>query len=603
MLTADLLKSKPVQPEVTKAQGELQTALTNKPEMAEKLNTQLGELGHKTIDELYDHMVRGGKLDHEALDQLDTEVADYLYAKARDHQQALEVLNAASHKDTKGEVDVPKDVADHAEGPTAAVKEILKNGNERQRAAAKLDGLTSAAPETFLRKAYTGMLSDPFSVIGDGIKFAKDWFKTLNYYIQTGGPEVKEFGSKAHQLEANIKKMETETMKTFWLDDEGKMTSKYVDALKSPAVKSALDKWIDVNMKRGQATNEVVMVSPDDPTVAKALKGLSEEQKADVTALMNRVVSSNKVNAAQTAGENGKYRGGRGARILNPVMGLKTVHNVAISKAVMDMMSRPEDPMAAQQGQMALQRIFDLSPEKVGEIQDHFKDALEKINEESAHFEANPAQVTQEQYGKWDVTYKKNGREYFTRVDTRAAAQGLGDQIVDIRRNESDGDTPVDYRAKVAGGAREPMRWIDNHCERPKKNAAYWSRALFKAQTKMLLESSEISTRPDLQRMINMHSENMLMPDPEAGKMMSRLASTWYLGGNFASAVVNGTQMFTRGAAEMTRLTGNPIQSFKNVLAAVREVGEVGLGQSKWRGPDHEWLMDKYRAGQVGLGV
>jgi hypothetical protein len=248
---------------------------------------------------------------------------------------------------------------------------------------------------------------------------------------------------------------------------------------------------------------------------------------------------------------------------------------VAISKAVMDMMSRPEDPMTAQQGQMALQRIFDLSPEKVGEIQDHFKDALEKINEESAHFEANPAQVTQEQYGKWDVTYKKNGREYFTRVDTRAAAQGLGDQIVDIRRNDSDGDTRVDYRAKVAGDARESIRWMDNHMSGVKQNAAYWSRALFKAQTKMLLESSEISTRPDLQRMINMHSDNMLMPDPEAGRMMTKLASTWYLGGNFASAVVNGTQMFTRGAAEMTRLTGNPISSFKNVMAAVREVGGV----------------------------
>jgi hypothetical protein len=132
MLTEDLLKSKPVQPEVTKAQGELQGALTAKPEMAEKLNAQLGELGHPTIDALYDHMVRGGKLDHEALDQLDTEVADYLYAKARDHQQALEVLNAASHRDTQGDVDVPKDVADHTEGPTAAVKESLKNGNERQ---------------------------------------------------------------------------------------------------------------------------------------------------------------------------------------------------------------------------------------------------------------------------------------------------------------------------------------------------------------------------------------------------------------------------------------------------------------------------------------
>ena len=96
-----------------------------------------------------------------ALDQLDTEVANYLYAKARDHQQTLDVLNAAAHKDVKA--DVPAgDVADHTGVPTIAVKEILKNGNERQiRAAAKLDGLTSVTPATFLSKLYNGWLADP----------------------------------------------------------------------------------------------------------------------------------------------------------------------------------------------------------------------------------------------------------------------------------------------------------------------------------------------------------------------------------------------------------------------------------------------------------
>ena len=212
-------------------------------------------------------------------------------------------------------------------------------------------------------------------------------------------------------------------------------------------------------------------------------------------------------------------------------------------------MSHPEDPNLVQQGQMALQRIFNLSPEKVGEIQDHFKEALEKINEERAHFEANPAQVTQEMYGKYDVTYQKNGREYFTRVDTQAAAQGLGDRIIDIRRNDSDGDTPVDYRAKVAGGAREPTMWFDNHYTSVKKNAAYWSRALFKAQTKLLRDSAEISQRPDLQRFVDMHEANMMTPDPVMGRGMTKAASMWYLGGNVASSLVNGTQMFTRGAA------------------------------------------------------
>jgi hypothetical protein len=602
MLTEDLLKSKPVQPEVTKAQGEMQTAITGSPEAQERLKGRLDELGHANIDEWYNALVRGGHFDHEALDQLDTEVADYLYAKARDHQQTLDVLNAAGHKDIKADVPV-EDIGEYTEGPTSAVKEVLKNGEGRARAAAAADGMTSIVPATFLSKAYNNLLSDPLSVVGDAIKYVKDWFKTPNYIAVTGGPEAKEFVSRSHQLESNIKKMEAETMKTFWLDNDGKWTDQYVDALKNPAVRNSLNKWIDINMKRGQTANKIEMISPDDPAVAKLMKGLSEEQKANVKGLMDRVVSSNAVNAAQQLEKMESIAVTEGARILNPVMGQKTNQNVALAKAVMDGMSQPENPQAYQQGQRALQRIFDMSPDKVAEIQDHFNAELGKINEERAHFAANPAQVTQEMYGKWDVVYKKGGREYFTRVDTRAAAQELGDSIVTIKRNDSDGDTRVDYRAKVAGGAREPIMWFENQFTGNKQNAAYWSRALFRAQTKLLRESPELMQRPDMQRFIDAHAENLLQPDPELGKFMSRMASTWFLGGNVASAIANGTQMFTRGAAELTRITGKPIDSFKRVIDAMREVGEASLDPSKWRSPDHEWLIKKYELDKTGTNL
>ena len=63
--TEDLLKSAPVQPEVTKAQGDMNTALTASPEAQERLKGRLDELGHPDIDELYNSIVRGEPLEHE----------------------------------------------------------------------------------------------------------------------------------------------------------------------------------------------------------------------------------------------------------------------------------------------------------------------------------------------------------------------------------------------------------------------------------------------------------------------------------------------------------------------------------------------------------
>src|SRR4029077_14907390 len=51
--------------------------------------------------------------------------------------------------------------------------------------------------------------------------------------------------------------------------------------------------------------------------------------------------------------------------------------------------------------------------------------------------------------------------------------------------------------------------------------------------------------------------------------------------------------MFTRGAAELTRLTGNPLASWRAVMETMKEIGEARLGK-QWRSPDHEWLVKKW---------
>ena len=126
------------------------------------------------------------------------------------------------------------------------------------------------------------------------------------------------------------------------------------------------------------------------------------------------------------------------------------------------------------------------------------------------------------------------------------------------------------------------MTWLN-------KNATYWSRALYRAQSRALLNDPEMSQRPDVLRLAKQHSDNMLSPDPAFGGAANRIASMWYLGWNAASAMVNATQLITRGAAEMTKLTGNPISSYNRIMRGYKDMydmwmpGAAGLSDEKQR--------------------
>src|SRR5258705_9204395 len=180
------------------------------------------------------------------------------------------------------------------------------------------------------------------------------------------------------------------------------------------------------------------MVSVDDPGVEKILHGLPDAKRQDAIDLMNKVVESKGVADAQKREKMQAKAVVDGAKILNPAMGLKVSQNEQLSEAVMQAIMNPADAEAQRYGQIAEQKIAQRDPS--GQVQIGLLKFLQgeaaKLQEQQQYDAANPARVTTEQYGKWDVWYNKGGREYFTRGVCNRATEGLGDSYIVVSMNE-----------------------------------------------------------------------------------------------------------------------------------------------------------------------
>jgi hypothetical protein len=151
--------------------AEMQKALAEDPQSNQMTTDVLLEMGHATVDDLYQGLIRTGRVDKDVLDGLPTGVADYVYAKARDHEQALDVLRAAS-----GTADVP--VKELVDKPLKPVESILENERQRARAAADVERYSAVAPRNFLDRTLRGLLVDPLGVLGDTFKRVSEYLKT-----------------------------------------------------------------------------------------------------------------------------------------------------------------------------------------------------------------------------------------------------------------------------------------------------------------------------------------------------------------------------------------------------------------------------------------
>lgn len=154
----------------------------------------------------------------------------------------------------------------------------------------------------------------------------------------------------------------------------------------------------------------------------------------------------------------------------------------------------------------------------------------------------------------------------------------------------------------LSQGADE-LPWMWNHITWAQRESAYWSRQLLRAQARTYLNDPEVAANPDLQGKLKTHVENLLHPDPQVAQKMTRLASTWFLGYNLATSIINSAQPFTTHVAELTSISGKPIDSYKRVLNAMKEIGGHFAGRKDWASPEHEQLMqDAVHDGEIGIG-
>lgn len=437
-------------------------------------------------------------------------------------------------------------------------------------------------------------------------------------------------------------------------------------ALGNSRVEKAVNKWMYENQKQGKDTG-VQILPDSTPEVHIALKGLTPAERADVLDIVTKQQVSQQMMQAQIVEKMGQIADVNAATLLGRFTGLKVGQNITVANAVRQALTVDfTNPVEAQQAQQKLAEVqTKVSPEAFQSIFRYLQLENAKIGAWREHFAANPAWASGQRYGKYIVTFKRGKRTFTLGADSKAEARKLaeGGIIENIEPNrKADDDAPLVLgpeadkmilrlreleenqvemlrangvpeeelaalrrTSPVAQFEREtaatvgipnvipPARgltrgadelpWLSNHFSWVQKASTYWSRQLFRAQTRAHLLEPEIAKNPALQSWMRTHFENILHQDPEGTQKFKRFMTTWFMGYNPANVIVNSIQPFVTHVAEFTALTGKPIDSYNRVLRALREVGGNVRGRKDWATEEHAMLMnDAVDALEVGYG-
>lgn len=435
-------------------------------------------------------------------------------------------------------------------------------------------------------------------------------------------------------------------------------------AVSNPKIENAVNKWIYWNQKKGG--DSVTTLPESDLDVKRSLQGLSSSELESVRDLMAQKEASQRFMNAQILEKMINISAVRGARLIGPDTKLKVGQNVdAASKVLQAVMADWSNPEEAQQAQAQLSAIQQkMSPEAFMKLLKFSQAAAGEWKTQKQLMDANPAWSTAQRYGRFDVEYTKGGKKYYNGVNSRKEAENLaqGGQITRFEKRQGASDdeapgfgwsseaamqqlrqyqqnqydmlsnvlSPEDLEAVkrtsgidafqthvaneqgMAGAQAGPRRlskgaeelpYLSNHFSWLQQQANYWSRALFREQIGAERESQELQPRHDLQDYVKQYADNILKPDPEAARVATRFTTNWFMGFNVASTITNATQLLLRSAAELTSMTGRPIDSFQRTLRSYKEIYNHATGKG-WATPEHEWVMKKAaRDGELDLSL
>lgn len=174
-------------------------------------------------------------------------------------------------------------------------------------------------------------------------------------------------------------------------------------------------------------------------------------------------------------------------------------------------------------------------------------------------------------------------------------------------------ETEATYSGGVSGLQPAPrgltrgadkVNWMGNHLSWIYSHSNYWARRLFRAQAAHHLMNPQVVANKELHEMLKQHVMNVLQPDPPVASAWNRLVRTWFMGYNPATVIVNATQPLFTGVAELTNLTGRPIESYGRIMRAMTTVANRFAGKKGWPSKEHEWFHEKLvEDGEVSLSA
>lgn len=437
--------------------------------------------------------------------------------------------------------------------------------------------------------------------------------------------------------------------------------------LSNPKLQRAADRWIYWNQENGKATGKTEIVPNTDPRIAKELSHLTPAERAKVAEyVVKQELSNREMNLKElTAME--QIAGLHGAKLLNKFTGLKHTENMAISNEVLKAVRLDwSDPQQAAVGQQMLAQVqAKIQPELVNDLLQMHRAQAGVLKTMKEFYDAHPAWASAQRTGKYIVKFKNAKGQIETHgADSRKHADQLAgghNKVLEFteRRKQGDEDVPhfgSDYQeiferlqvhenemirimelrgmdpediavlrklgpstqfaretqgqglsvptAPARGLTRgaENLPWLSNHLSDLHRRSTYWSRRLFREQMDAYIAQADI---PDeVKKDLKTHRDNILMADPESIQNLNAFTRVWFMGFNSANVIINAFQPFTTHVAELTALTGKPLDSYRRTLSALKEIGGWKWGKRDWSDPEIAKLMQRaLDDGEVGLSA
>lgn len=659
-------------PEWLKAQGDVTKMFNERGEDATNTQSILSEVGHTPghtgLLDLADSLMLGEE-GTDVLDVLPEAAARYVLETAKDAQNILGAINAATREGNKGILNIanPEFIRGTAQETLAGVNRVVEASRLHDMQIKDIQGMFAVTPDGFLDKIVSAPEALPPEFSAEKEEVKRDMvsrFLEPTAQIARRIPESAEVLDRGYQLKANVRHMAREALKALGMDlDTQQLTPKTVKnmfrAFSNTTVRRAADRWIaENNIEAGRNEKGVTVIDVDDPRIQKIVGGLSPGDRDIVEDMVNKHSISTQQFQDQVLEVGMKISSTKGGALVQKLTGGKFKDSQELASRLLKAFTVDRtDPNAAAAADNEIRFVQErMQPDQFLTVAKFTEAAANHWKEQKAQFDQNPGWSTARRFGKYLIEFKKNGKVILDAVDSqkeaKARAEGRPYKLTPNRQYDEDRPPSLGFDApgvaarlrqydqnmrdilqntgtfepeqielmkkyasseqfiteeayrgglpnlqpqprKLGKGAEE-LPWLRNHVSWIHQSSNYWSRQLLRTQAQAHLMDPEIAANPQLRTDLQKHFENMLQPDTQFGRFMQRFATTWFMGANPASAMMNATQPFMTHVAEFTAMTGKPLQSYRRVLSALGEIVSSGFGHKEWKDPVTADFMKRF---------